>query len=228
MTAPQASVTRWWWIRHAPVDSGGRIYGAGDPDCRCDDEAVFDALASVLPRPAVWVASHLRRTHQTAAAVARYLDAMPDLEIEPRFGEQSFGEWQGRTHDEVRRERLPEWHRFWLAPALEAPPGGESFTAMVERVRAGVVELTDRHRGQDIVAFAHGGTIRAALAVALEIDPERALPFAVDNCSLTCLEHFDSPRHSADEARDAWRVVKVNLLPMSPAGQLVRPPLVTL
>ena len=27
-----STTTRWWWIRHAPVESGGRIYGfIGDP-----------------------------------------------------------------------------------------------------------------------------------------------------------------------------------------------------
>ena len=37
--------TRWWWIRHAPVPDGGRIYGQGDLDCDCSDKLIFDVLA---------------------------------------------------------------------------------------------------------------------------------------------------------------------------------------
>ena len=62
--------TRFWWVRHAPVRAdGGRIYGQRDLSCDCTDGHVFVALARVLPRDAVWVASNLRRTHETARAI---------------------------------------------------------------------------------------------------------------------------------------------------------------
>ena len=63
-------ITRWWWVRHAPVRSdGGNIYGQTDIACDTGDTEVFDAVAKVLPRGAVWVASNLKRTHQTAEAI---------------------------------------------------------------------------------------------------------------------------------------------------------------
>jgi len=37
--------TRFWWVRHAPVDHGGRIYGQKDMPCDCSDTAVFTGLA---------------------------------------------------------------------------------------------------------------------------------------------------------------------------------------
>ena len=65
-----STVTRWWWIRHAPVTtSGGRIYGQTDLPADTTDPAPYPPLARRLPREAVWVASHLRRTHETAAAI---------------------------------------------------------------------------------------------------------------------------------------------------------------
>ena len=61
--------TRWWWVRHAPVPDGGRIYGQGDLDCDCGDAEIFGVLARELPRDAIWVTSNLVRTRQTAAAI---------------------------------------------------------------------------------------------------------------------------------------------------------------
>lgn len=217
------TVTRWWWIRHAPVTChGGRIYGQDDHAADCSDAALFTGLATALPQDAVWVASHLRRTHQTAEAIAAAVAngdhdwTLPRLLIEPDLAEQHFGEWQGLTIEELRSQREGLWHRFWLAPAHEAPPGGESFEQVVTRVAATVERLTAAHRGRDIVAVAHGGSIRAALAVALGIEPERALAFVIDNCSLTRLEHIGAS--DPDSGRDAptgnsWRVTTVNLHP---------------
>ena len=62
--------TRWWWVRHAPVrEDGGCIYGQKDIGCDTTDREVFEAVAKILPRHAVWYASNLKRTHQTADAI---------------------------------------------------------------------------------------------------------------------------------------------------------------
>jgi alpha-ribazole phosphatase len=205
-------VTRWWWIRHAPVTShGGRIYGQRDVDADCGEAAPFEALAGLLPADAVWLASHLRRTHQTAAAiVAANGGAAPELVIEEDLAEQHFGDWQGLTHAELAARPDGAAHRFWLAPAHVAPPGGESFEQLVARVGGAVARVTARHAGRDLVAVAHGGTIRAALALALDLPPERALAFSIDNCSLTRLDHI-APAGGAEPAQ--WRVAAVNRRP---------------
>ena len=215
---PETQVTRWWWVRHAPVESGGRIYGQGDLDCDVSETLVFRALAERLPSDALWVTSHLRRTRQTAEAILAALppDApRPDkLLSEPDLAEQHFGDWQGLSHAELAECRDGIWHRFWLAPALHAPPGGESFADLVARTSAAIQRLSQAHAGRDIVAVTHGGTIRAALALALDLPPERALGFTVENCSLTRLDLIHGPSHShADEAEGdgVWRVVAVNL-----------------
>src|SRR3981081_4287073 len=62
--------TRWWWVRHAPVrEDGGCIYGQKDLGCDTSDRVVFEAVGKILPRDAVWYASSLKRTHQTADAI---------------------------------------------------------------------------------------------------------------------------------------------------------------
>ncbi len=67
---PNVVTTRWWWVRHAPVrNDGGNIYGQSDLPCDTSDTYVFNAVAKVLPREAVWYSSNLMRTHQTAEAI---------------------------------------------------------------------------------------------------------------------------------------------------------------
>ncbi len=199
--------TRWWWIRHAPVvGHGGRIYGQNDHESDCGNEALFSVLGPSLPPDALWITTPLRRTKQTAAALLAAGAPPPSAkQEEPDFLEQHFGDWQGLTHEELKTRRDGAWHRFWLAPASETPPGGESFADVVSRVAGAVRRIGTAETGHDIVVVAHGGSIRAALAHALSINADRALGFAIDNCSLTRLDHFPSD--------DAWRVGGVNLLP---------------
>jgi broad specificity phosphatase PhoE len=198
-----SQVTRWWWIRHAPVPDGGCIYGQRDLSSDCSDSDAFASRAASLPTGAVWVASHLRRTHETAAAIcaAGYGEAQPVIERD--LAEQHFGEWQGLPRKEVYANQS-RWPGFWLAPADHAPPGGESFAQVVARVAPAIERLTASHAGRDIVAVAHGGTIRAALALALGLTPAAALAFSIDTISLTRLDHIAGPDGAA------WRVVAVN------------------
>src|SRR5262249_60280191 len=118
-----------------------------------------------------------RRTHETARAIIRAgLDGPdpipgPDATEIADLAEQSFGEWQGLTYDELRHSRGGAFHRFWHAPAHERAPGGESFLDMLDRVGRTVHRLIAARRGRDIIAVAHGGTIRAALGLALGLEP---------------------------------------------------------
>ena len=200
-----ATATRFWWVRHAPVEHDGRIYGQKDMPCDCTDSAVFAGLARQLPRDAVWVTSHLRRTHETARAIVRAGLPGPDpipgpgAQAIPDLAEQDFGDWQGLKYDE-----LHEWH----APAHERAPGGESFIDVMQRVARAVHGLIEPHRGRDIIAVAHGGTIRAALGLALGLDPEACLAFTMENCSVTRIDHIDGPGMG-----HGWRVITVNRPP---------------
>ena len=126
----------------------------------------------------------------------------------PELAEQDFGEWQGLTYEELEESRAGDFHRFWHAPAHEIPSGGESFIAVIERVSRAIHRLVETYPGRDIIAVAHGGTIRAALALALDLDPEAALAFTIENCSITRIDRIDGPGMG-----HGWRVVRVNQPP---------------
>jgi alpha-ribazole phosphatase len=199
--------TRWWWVRHAPVRSdGGNIYGQKDIACDTSDREVFEAVAKILPRNAVWYASSLMRTHQTADAIwaAGFPkpDAMPHIAA---FAEQHLGEWQGMNRAAFLASRPAGSH--WFADIDVPAPGGESFMDLYHRVTAAIEHITIEAAGRDVIAVGHGGTIKAALGLALGGQPDKGLAFDIDNCSVTRLDHFTSAGHVS------WRLPMVNQQP---------------
>lgn len=192
------SGARWWLVRHAPVRGwDGRIYGCSEVPCDTADGAAFGALAAHLPGDAVLVESGLGRCRQTAVALVAAGARLPPPVVDADLAEQSFGDWQGLSWADI-----PD-PRFWDAPTTTAPPGGESFAQVIARVGRSVARLSAAHAGRDIVAVVHAGTVRAALALALDLSPPAALRLVVDNLSLTRL----------DLTPQGWRVVAVNARP---------------
>jgi alpha-ribazole phosphatase len=210
------TTTRWWWVRHAPVTvNNGCVYGQTDLPCDCSNEAVFKGLAARLPKDAVWVTSTLQRTHQTAAAIVRAglpgPDKIPgpDVVSDADLNEQSFGDWHGKKYADLPALLGEAYHRFWIAPVSMAPEGGESFLDLLDRVKGAIRRIDEEHAGRDIIAVTHGGTIRAALAEALDLAPEAALGFTIENCSLTRIVHYRDGGNG-----HPWSVVSVNQSPI--------------
>lgn len=199
--------TRWWWVRHAPVRSdGGNIYGQKDLACDTSDREVFEAVAKILPRDAVWVASNLMRTHQTADAIwAAGFPKPATMAKEAALAEQHLGEWQGMNRAAFLASRPAGSH--WFAAIDEAAPGGESFMDLYTRACGAIARIGAEHAGRDVIAVAHGGTIKAAIGLALGGLPEKGLAFDIDNCSVTRLDHFASEGHAN------WRLPMVNQQP---------------
>jgi broad specificity phosphatase PhoE len=209
VAAPKPGVvtTRWWWVRHAPVrEDNGCIYGQKDLGCDTSDRVVFDAVGKILPRNAVWYASTLKRTHQTADAI--FAAGFPRPASMPHikeFAEQHLGEWQGMNRAAFLASRPAGSH--WFAAIDEAAPGGESFMDLYNRTRDGIDRINAEHAGRDIVVVAHGGTIKSAVGLALGGLPEKGLVFDIDNCSVTRLDHIAGAGYSG------WRLPMVNQQP---------------
>ena len=55
------------------------------------------------------------------------------------------------------------------------------------------------------MAVTHGGVIRAALALALDLSAETALRFSIDNLSITRVDHIDT-----GVGTPLWRVIAIN------------------
>ncbi len=160
--------------------------GHGDPDLapegREQAEAVADRLMAELPIAALYVTT-LRRTHQTAAPLARRLGLEPRVEADLR--EVLLGEWEGGAY----RRHVTEGHPLVLEMVRtgrwDVIPGAESNEAFAARLRAGIERIAAAHRGGKVVAVSHGGAIGMILAEATG-----ARPFSfvgADNASISRL-----------------------------------------
>jgi alpha-ribazole phosphatase len=185
-----ANESNLWLVRHAPVDGPRGVIHGADAPADIGDAAGLAALKARLPASAFAVCSPARRTFETARALG--LDPIE----EAAFGEQDFGAWTGRRHDDLVLEFGDAYRDFWKLPARNLPPGGESFVDQIGRTRAGLASLP----AGDVVLVVHSGTIRAALAIALDLAPGAGLRFVIDPLSLTRI----------DRLADGWRVVAVN------------------
>ena len=191
------TTTRWWWVRHAPsAGLPGIIHGQDDVDADLTDLPAIKARIRKLPKGAIWLTSGLPRTVQTAEALGGI-----NCRAVPGLMEQDFGDWNGKSWGDLRGELS---RKFWLNFATESPPGGESFVQMMERVAHTIEELSAEYEGQNIIAVAHAGTIRAALTIALNLFAKSALTFQLDNLSITEIENIP------DGDLRAWCVHGIN------------------
>jgi alpha-ribazole phosphatase len=182
-----------WLIRHAPVAGPRGIIHDSDAPADTSNVAAFAALRDGLPPTGLVFCSPAHRTWETALA----LGLSPIKEA--AFREQSFGAWTGRRHNDLAAEFGATYTDFWRSPASNRPPGGESFVDQIARVAAGLAMLP----AGDVVLVVHSGTVRAALAIALDIEPDNALRFVIDPLSVTRI----------DRLNNSWRIIAVNRPP---------------
>jgi broad specificity phosphatase PhoE len=182
------AVRRFQGWTDVPLDEHGRAQ-ARDLAAHLADER-FD----------IAVASDLSRAAATAAAIGAACRIT--VEPEPRLREMHFGDWEGLTWDEIVA-RAPELaERPPTAPAYYAPAGGESFDAVIARVRLVLRDLTARlgAKGRALVV-SHAGVMHALLRVALDEPAESSLGVAFLPASIMRLR---------GDGRIPWRLERVN------------------
>ncbi len=126
--------------------------------------------------------SDLARAHHTAQAIGAVL-GLP-VQPEPGLRERAYGVFEGRTHDEIRREH-GELYRRWSArePDFELP-GGETLRGFHGRVERTLLQLAARHPGQTVVLVTHGGLLDCAYRIASGLTLDAPRRFELLNASL--------------------------------------------
>lgn len=141
-------------LRHGAPVLPGRMMGR--MDCAPSEAGVAACMARAegLAVDAI-VHSGLTRSQVPASRIAQ-ARGLP-LTLDPRWRELDFGAWDGLAAAEVAPDAL---HRFYDDPDIHAPPGGERWSALVERVGAAIGDLP----AHPVLVVTHGGAMRAALA----------------------------------------------------------------
>jgi broad specificity phosphatase PhoE len=156
-------------VRHGQtaVNAEGRLQGRIDaPLTELGRRQAAASGASLDPATVQRVVvSPLLRARETAAAFG--LPASVPVEVDERWVELDYGEWDGQP---LRTMPSEEWDT-WRRDASFAPPGGESLVALEARVRAACADLSDEARDGDVVVVSHVSPIKTAVAWALDAGP---------------------------------------------------------
>ncbi|NUW42855.1 bifunctional RNase H/acid phosphatase [Nonomuraea rhodomycinica] len=180
-------------LRHGetPLSVERRFSGLGDPELTPHGLAQAAAAAERLSRPPyrldAIVSSPLSRARRTAQAVADMSGLA--VEVDDDLRETDFGAWEGHTFTEVQR-RWPEELKRWLADSDAAPPGGESFTQVAERVQRARDRLLERYEGRTVLVVSHVTPIKTVLRLALMAPPAALYRMHLDVACLSLVEHY--------------------------------------
>jgi len=113
--------------------------------------------------------------------------------IEDGFAEANFGEWDGHTFAEIMA-KWPDRMNEWLSATNIAPPGGESFDQVRERVDAARQSLLAKHEGKRIVIATHVTPIKLAIRAGLGVGDELLFRLHLDLASVSDVRFYpDGP-----------------------------------
>lgn len=103
--------------------------------------------------------------------------------------EYDFGDWDGRTLEDVYSEQPEKVDAFWRDPQTNPAPGGERIDEFSARVLSGrdrVLDAEDKH----LLLITHGGVIRALVGECLGIKPAQWSRLKLDHAHFTRLNYY--------------------------------------
>ena len=182
-------------LRHGQTPMSVQKRYAGLTDAPLTDTGIRQAAAAAKrlapARIDVIVASPLQRTVWTAEEVAA-VTGVP-VTADEGFRETDFGAWEGLTFAEVR-ERWPSEVTTWLADPSVAPPGGESFTQVSERVTAALHRILAERAHQTVLIVSHVTPIKTLVAATLLAPPAALYRMHLDVAALCEIDWYaDGP-----------------------------------
>ena len=174
--------TNLWLIRHAPVDGPRGVIHGPDAPADLSDAAAFAALQGEDCRRARsrFAARRAGRGRPRASAGARCRSNRA------AFREQDFGAWTGRRHDDLAPNSAPPIANSGNRRRATGRPAAKVLSIRSRAQRRACAAAAGRR-----VLVVHSGTIRAVLAIALDLEPEQALRFVIDPLSLTRIDRLD-------------------------------------
>ncbi len=174
-----AAVGNLWLIRHGETEwsLSGAHTGRTDLPLTAAGEERAAALGRCLAgrQFALVLTSPLQRARETCR-IAGYGDV---AQIEPNLREWDYGNYEGRTTADIRKQ-APDWN-LWAMGV----PGGETVEQVAIRARL-VIERAGR-AGGDVALFAHGHILRILAACWLGLPPVAGELFALETGSLSLL-----------------------------------------
>jgi broad specificity phosphatase PhoE len=134
------------------------------------------------------ISSPLQRTRETASYISKACSL--DIEIMEDFIETDFGDWTGRTFDELRKEKSwKDWNSFRSGVT---PPNGENMLDTQYRMVNGIRKLQEKYPDQTIVIVSHGDPIRTLFLYYLTMPLDMILRIRINTASVSVLKLYEN------------------------------------
>ena len=123
-----------------------------------------------LPWTAIFC-SPLLRTIETAEPLCNTLKM--DMQLREGLKEIAYGDWEGKTPEEVNQKFHDEYVRWLADPGWNSPTGGEKGIDIARRSSVVLEEIEQTYSSGNILVVSHKATIRIMLCSLLGIDVGR-------------------------------------------------------
>ncbi len=107
------------------------------------------------------------------------------LSIDSNWQEINFGEWEGKTAEQINSTRLM---RFYQDPANNTPKNGENIELFLDRINLAWKSATHSYSGKHILVITHAGVIRCLFNVFLCLPINKTFNIQVNHASLTSFQ----------------------------------------
>lgn len=183
--------------------------GTQDVPLNHNGRAQATALGETLSgrRIDVVYSSPLSRAVETARIALRKQGLA--VQTAPALQDIDFGEWTGRSEEEVARKwplLLSEWRS---RPDRVTMPGGNSLKDVKSRAFGFLTEAAQEHAGKTVALFAHRVVNKVLILAALRLELDR-FPYVIqDNCCINELE-WDGREFILRSLNDVCHIVRNN------------------
>jgi len=164
-----------YFLRHGETTASqtGTFCGRLDIDLTAEGRLMAEDFANVyqfLPWTAIF-SSPLRRTVETVQPLCDRIAL--DMQLREGLKEIAYGNWEGKTPQQVNQEHHDDYVRWLADPGWNSPSGGEKGIDIARRSSEVLEEIEQTHRQGSVLVVSHKSTIRIMLCTLLGIDVGR-------------------------------------------------------
>ncbi len=186
-------------VRHGETPWNKKLLLQGRTDVSLSDKGreqtrTLSSTLSSVPISSIY-SSPLSRAFETAQILSAPHGIVP--EIDDGLAEISFGDWEGKSHEILRKE-APEQYKKWIAnPKEMLVPRAERLNDAQSRVMRSFERIVKKNEGKVTIIVGHGGINRILLLTILQADLDAFWRLRQDTTCLNLIEFSDgAPRIS--------------------------------
>lgn len=161
-----------YFLRHGETiySRSGGYCGELDPELTENGSRMAQAFAQTY-RELSWQAVYVSPMKRTIATAKPLCDAV-GIEMQLRDGlkEIRYGEWEGKTNEEIKEHYNEDYVRWLTEPAWNPPTGGETAVEIASRASLVIAEIQAKYTEGNVLVVSHKATIRIILCNLLGID----------------------------------------------------------